>query len=87
MRLQRCGVCGFCGRVERLSTQAGILAAVDPPCSRGVPRFAYSVMDSDDEEAFATLMEEEAESDTNDEEHLMILAALAGLFANNAKPQ
>ncbi|XP_073363103.1 uncharacterized protein [Aegilops tauschii subsp. strangulata] len=44
-------------------------------------------MDSDDEEAFAALMEEEAEADTNDEEHLMILAALAGMFVNNAKPQ
>ncbi|XP_073362335.1 uncharacterized protein [Aegilops tauschii subsp. strangulata] len=44
-------------------------------------------MDSDDEEAYAALMEEEAEADTDDEEHLMILAALAGLFAENAKPR
>ena len=44
-------------------------------------------MDSDDEEAFAALMEEEAEADTADEEHLMILAALADLFAKNAKPR
>ena len=44
-------------------------------------------MDSDDEEAFATLMEEEAEADTQDEEHLMILAALASLFVSNAKPR
>lgn len=44
-------------------------------------------MDSDDEEAFAALMEEEAKADTGDEEHLMILAALASLFANNAKPR
>ena len=44
-------------------------------------------MDSDDEEAFVALMEEEAEADTADEEHLIILAALAGLFANNAKPR
>ena len=43
-------------------------------------------MDSGDEEAFTALMEEEAEADTQDKEHPMILAALAGLFANNAKP-
>ena len=35
-------------------------------------------MDSDDEEAFAALMEEEAEADTDDQEHLMNLAAQAG---------
>ncbi|XP_073359793.1 uncharacterized protein [Aegilops tauschii subsp. strangulata] len=44
-------------------------------------------MDSDDEEVFAALMEEEAEADSDDKEHLMILAALDGLFANNAKPR
>jgi hypothetical protein len=44
-------------------------------------------MDSDDEEAFSALMEEEAKADTQDEEHLMILTALAGLFPNNAKPR
>ena len=32
-------------------------------------------------------MEEEVEADTDDEEHLMILATLVGLFANKAKPQ
>ena len=44
-------------------------------------------MDSDEEEAFTALMEEEAEANTQDKEHLMILAPLAGLFANNAKPR
>ncbi|XP_073353866.1 uncharacterized protein [Aegilops tauschii subsp. strangulata] len=44
-------------------------------------------MDSDDEEAFVALMEEEAEAGTDDEEHVMILVALADLFANNAKPR
>ena len=44
-------------------------------------------MDSDDEEALAVLLEEEAEADAQDEEHLMVLAALAGLFASNAKPR
>lgn len=31
------------------------------------------------------LMEEEADVDTQDEEHLMVLAALSSLFASNAK--
>jgi hypothetical protein len=44
-------------------------------------------MDSNDEETFAALMEEEAKADAQDEEHLMILGALAGLFASNAKPR
>ncbi|XP_020151787.1 uncharacterized protein [Aegilops tauschii subsp. strangulata] len=44
-------------------------------------------MDSDDEEAFAALLEEEADADAQDEEHLMVLTALAGLFASNAKPR
>ena len=43
-------------------------------------------MDSNDEEAFATLMEEKANADAQDEEHLMVLTALAGLFASNARP-
>jgi hypothetical protein len=43
-------------------------------------------MDSDDE-AFAALLEEEADADAQDEEHLIVLAALAGLFASNAKPR
>ena len=30
---------------------------------------------------------EEADVDAQDEEHLMVLATLAGLFASNAKPQ
>ena len=37
--------------------------------------------------ALATLLEEEADADAQDEEHLMVLAALAGLFASNAKPR
>nr|XP_020184697.2 predicted GPI-anchored protein 58 [Aegilops tauschii subsp. strangulata] len=44
-------------------------------------------MDSDDEEAFAALLEEEVDADAQDEERLMVLAALAGLFASNAKPR
>ena len=34
-------------------------------------------MDSDDEEVLAALLEEEAEADVQEEEHLMVLAALA----------
>ena len=44
-------------------------------------------MDSDDEEALAALLEEEADADVQEEEHLMVLAALAGLLASNEKPQ
>jgi hypothetical protein len=44
-------------------------------------------MDSDDEDAFAALLEEEAEADTADEEHLMILSSLDGLFVNKDKPR
>nr|XP_020197425.1 uncharacterized protein LOC109783237 [Aegilops tauschii subsp. strangulata] len=44
-------------------------------------------MDSDDEETFAALLEEEADADAHDEEHLMVLAALAGLFASNVNPR
>ena len=46
-----------------------------------------SAMDSDDEEALAALLEEEAEADVQEEEHLMVLAALAQLLASNAKPR
>ena len=46
-----------------------------------------SAMDSDDEEALATLLEEEAEADVQEEEHLMVLAALAQLLASNEKPR
>ena len=42
-------------------------------------------MDSNDKEAFTALLEEEAEADVQDEEHLMVLATLVGLFASNAK--
>ncbi|KAI5000460.1 hypothetical protein ZWY2020_005049 [Hordeum vulgare] len=44
-------------------------------------------MDSDDEEAFVALLEEEADADAQDEEHLRVLAALAGQFGSNAKPR
>ena len=44
-------------------------------------------MDSDDEEALAALLSEEAEADVQEEEHLMVLAALAGLLASNEKPR
>nr|XP_040254013.1 uncharacterized protein LOC109746936 [Aegilops tauschii subsp. strangulata] len=44
-------------------------------------------MDSYYEEAFPTLLEEEADADAQDEEHIMVLAALGGLFASNAKPR
>ena len=40
-------------------------------------------MDSDDEEALEVLLEEEADADVQDEEHLMVLAALAALLASN----
>ena len=40
-------------------------------------------MESDDEEALATLLEEEAEADVQEDEHLMVLAALAQLLASN----
>ena len=39
-------------------------------------------MDSDDEDARVALLEEEADADVQEEEHLMVLAALAGLLAN-----
>ena len=41
-------------------------------------------MDSDDEEALAALLEEEAEADVQEEEHLMVLAQL---LASNEKPR
>ena len=44
-------------------------------------------MDSDDEEALAALLEEEADADVQEEEHLMVLAALAGLLASSEKPR
>ena len=44
-------------------------------------------MDSDDEEALAALLEEEADADAQDEEYLQVLAALASLLASNAKPR
>ena len=44
-------------------------------------------MDSDDGEALAALLEEEVAADVQDEEHLMVLAALAGLLVSNEKPQ
>ena len=44
-------------------------------------------MDSDDEDALAALLEEEAEADVQEEEHLMVLAALAQLLASNEKPR
>ncbi|XP_073362271.1 uncharacterized protein [Aegilops tauschii subsp. strangulata] len=44
-------------------------------------------MDSDDEEALVALLEEEADANTQNEEHLMVLAALASLLVSNAKPQ
>ena len=44
-------------------------------------------MDSDDEEALAVPLEEEADADVQEEEHLMVLAALAGLLATNEKPR
>ena len=43
-------------------------------------------MDSEDEEALAALLEEEADADAQDEEHLMLLTALVVLFASNTKP-
>ena len=43
-------------------------------------------MDSDDEELLAELLDEEAQADLDDEEHLLILACLAGLLAHDALP-
>ena len=43
-------------------------------------------MDSDDEEALAALLEEEAEADVQEQEHLMVLVALAGLLTSSEKP-
>ena len=48
---------------------------------------APTAMDSDDEEVLAALLEEEADAVAQDEEHLMVLAALAGLLAGDAKPR
>ena len=40
-------------------------------------------MDSEDEEALTVLLDEEAEADTQEQEHLMVLAALVGLLASS----
>ena len=40
-------------------------------------------MDSDDEEAYASLLEEEFEAAKGDDELLMILGALSALFVQN----
>ena len=44
-------------------------------------------MDSDDKEALTALLQQEADADVQDEEHLMVLAALVGLLASNEKPR
>jgi hypothetical protein len=44
-------------------------------------------MDSDTEEMLAELFDEEDQSAIDEEEHLLILACLAGLLANEAGPQ
>ena len=43
-------------------------------------------MDSDDEDLLAELLDEEAQADIDDEEHLLVLACLAGLL-DKAKPR
>ena len=43
-------------------------------------------MDSNNKEALATLLEEEADADVQDKEHLMVLAARADLLVSNEKP-
>ena len=40
-------------------------------------------MDSDDEDMLAELFDEEDQADIDDEEHLMVLACLAGLLVNS----
>jgi hypothetical protein len=42
-------------------------------------------MDSDDEEMFATLMYEEADASGDDDDHLMIISCLFGLYARECK--
>ena len=44
-------------------------------------------MDSEDEEALAALLDEEAEVGVQEQEHLVVLAALAGLLAGSEKPR
>ena len=44
-------------------------------------------MDSEDEEALTALLEKEAKADVQEQEHLMVLAALAGLLASSEKPR
>ena len=44
-------------------------------------------MDSEDEEVLTALLEQEAEADVQEQEHLMVLAALASLLASSEKPR
>ena len=44
-------------------------------------------MDSDDEEMLVALTEEEADVAVTDEEHLLVLACLTGLYTRDAKPR
>ena len=44
-------------------------------------------MDSDDEEMLLKLFDEEDQAAIDDEEHLVVLACLAGLLANEAGPR
>ena len=44
-------------------------------------------MDSEDEEALAALLDEEAEVDVQEQEHLMVLTTLVGLLASSEKPR
>ena len=44
-------------------------------------------MDSDDEELLAELLEEEAQTDVDDADHLLVLRSIAALLAEQAKPQ
>jgi hypothetical protein len=54
--------------------------------SAGVRPFAWPDMDSDDkeEQMFAEIFEEEMAAAAQDEEHLLILACLSGLYAETA---
>ena len=70
-----------------LTAQGGMPAGVRPPRPPGVRRFVCSAMDSGDEEALAALLQEEADADVQDEEHFIVLVALAGLLASNEKPR
>ncbi|XP_037461920.1 patatin-like protein 1 [Triticum dicoccoides] len=44
-------------------------------------------MDSDDKEVLTALLEEEADANVQDKEHLMVLTALASLLTSNEKPR